>query len=137
MTGARWPQRNPYRPGTTSYARVRVAGLKRRAALAAATAGRAKTPITRRRARQRASAAHRALREIEQRAEFRSRLNERERSDFDRLSIWQQEQMLQWAGAFPDHVPADIPDPFAGPKRSVSWRLYYSTRAGIRLRALA
>jgi hypothetical protein len=130
-------QRNPYRPGTASHARVRAARLKSRATLAAANAARAKSPETRRRARQRASAAHRALRKIEQRAEFRSRLNERERSDFDRLSILQQEQMLQLAGAFPDHVPADIPDPFTGPRRSLSWRLYYSTRAGIRLHAVA
>jgi hypothetical protein len=128
-------QRNPYRPGTASHARLRAAGLKSRAELAAATAGRAKTPKTRRRARQRASAAHRELRKIEQRAEFRSRLNERERRDFDRLSIFQQEQMLQVARVFPDYVPADIPDPFTGSQRSASWRLYYATRAGIRLRA--
>jgi hypothetical protein len=135
MTGARSPRRNPYRPGTTSHARVRAAGLKSRAALAAATAARAKTPEIRRRAQNQASAAQRAIRAIERRTEFRSQLNENDLRSFDRLSIAQQERMLQVARVFPDYVPADIPDPFTGSQRSASWRLYYATRAGIRLRA--
>jgi hypothetical protein len=129
-------QRNPYRPGTASYARVRAAGLKSRAALAAATAARAKTPETRRRAQQQRSAAQKALRAIERRAEFRSQPNEKDRSTFDRLSIAQQEQISRVTRRFPDRVPSDFPDPFPGPNRSSSWRLYYSTRAGIRLQAL-
>lgn len=44
---ARAPRRNPYRPGTPSYARFRGAALRRRTALARATAGRAITPQTR------------------------------------------------------------------------------------------
>jgi hypothetical protein len=130
-------QRNPYRPGTTSYAGVRAGRLKSRAALAAAAAARAKTPEMRRRARKQTSAAHRALRAIERRTGFRSQLNENDLRSFDRMSIAQQERMLQVTRIFPEHVPPDIPDPFIGSQRSSSWRLYYSTRAGIRLRALA
>jgi hypothetical protein len=128
-------QRNPYRPGTASYARVRKAALKRRATLAEATAARAKTPETRRRARKQGSAAQRGLRAIEQRTEFRSQLNQNDLNSFDRLSIAQQQRMLEIARVFPDYVPADIPDPFTGSQRGASWRLYYSSRAGIRLRA--
>ena len=130
-------RRNPYRPGTASYARFREAVLRRRAALARTTAAHARTPETRRRAQQRASATQRGLRAVRRRTEFRSRLSERERAVFDRLSITQQEQILRVTRAFPDRVPPDFPDPFAGPQRSPSWRLYYSTRAGIRLRSLA
>jgi hypothetical protein len=60
-------QRNPYRPGTANYARLRVANLKKQTALARVNAARAKTPETRRRAKRRASAAQRALRAIERR----------------------------------------------------------------------
>lgn len=130
-------RRNPYRPGTASYARRREADLRRRVALARAAADRAKTSEARRRAKQRVSAAQRALRAIETREEFRSKLNERDRAAFDSWSITQQEQFLKVTQAFPDRVPADIPDPFAGPQRSPSWRLYYSTRAGMRPRAAA
>jgi hypothetical protein len=130
-------RRNPFRPGTAKYARDRAAQLKRQVNLARATASRAKTPEMRRRARKQTSAAKRALRAIERRTEFRSQLNENDRGTFDRLSIRQQEQILEVAQTFPERVPADIPDPFAGSRRSSSWRLYYSTRAGIRLRALA
>jgi hypothetical protein len=137
MASARSSRRNPYRPGTASYARRREADLRRRAALARATAGRAKTLDARRRAKQRASAVRRALRAIEAREDFRSNLNERDRRTFDSWSIAKQEQFLRVTQAFPDRVPADIPDPFAGPQRSPSWRLYYSTRAGMRPRATA
>jgi hypothetical protein len=130
-------RRNPYRPGTASYARLRQGVLKQRTALARVNAARAKTPETRRRAKQQASAAQRALRVIETREDFRSKLNGRDRATFDRLSITQQGQFLSVTQAFPDRVPADIPDPFAGPQRSPSWRLYYSTRAGMRPRAAA
>ncbi len=130
-------RRNPYRPGTASYARFRGAALKRKAALAAANADRAKTPETRRRARQRVSAVRRALRAIEKREGFRSKLSEHDRRTFKSLSIMQQEQFLRVTEAYPDRVPADVPDPFPGPQRSPSWRLYYSTRAGMRPRAAA
>jgi hypothetical protein len=136
MNSARSPRRNPYRPGTASYARVREAALKRRAARGRTAAARAKTPEMRRRARKQTSAAQRGLRAIERRMEFRSQLSGNDLNSFDRLSIAQQERVLEVVQVFPDSVPADIPDPFIGPIRSSSWRLYYSTRAGIRLRAL-
>ena len=127
--------RNPYRAGTASYARFRKAALKRKSALAQATAARAKTPETGRRAKQRASAAQRALRAIETREEFRSKLNEPERLAFSQMPITQQERLLKIQREFPESVPKDLPDPFEGPQRNVLWRLSYSTRAGIRLRA--
>jgi hypothetical protein len=130
-------RRNPYRPGTVSYARRREATLKQRAALAQANAVRAKKPETRRRARRRVSAVRRALRAIEEREEFRSKLNEHDRQTFGSCSIAKQVQLLRVTEAYPNRVPADVPDPFVGPQRSVSWRLYYSTRAGMRPRAAA
>ena len=129
--------RNPYRPGTAPYAQLRAATLKRRAALAGATAARAKTPETRRRAKQRASAAQRALRAINTRQEFRSRLHEPERTAFDGLSLTGQDRLLRVSQDFPEGIPSELPDPFAGTKRSETWRLYYATRAGIRQRAVA
>jgi hypothetical protein len=130
-------RRNPYRPGTASYARLREATLKRRVALAQAMAARAKTPETRLRAKRRASSAQRALQAIEKRDEFRTKLNESDRGKFDHLSITQQERLMQVLREFPDRVPKDIPDPFVGPQREALWRLSYSTRAGIRLRRSA
>src|SRR5580698_8998943 len=105
MASTRSPPRNPYRPGTASYVRFREATLKRRAALARANAARAKTPETHRRAKQRASSAQRALRVIETREEFRSRLGERERGLFDRLSIAQQDRLMQVSREYRDSVP--------------------------------
>jgi hypothetical protein len=130
-------RRNPYRPGSAQYARRRTATLRRRAALARANADRAKTPETRRRSKQRASAAQRALRAIERREDYRSKLNEHDRSIFDRLSIADQNLTLEMARVYPDGIPRDLPDPFYGPHRETLWRLSYSTRAGIRLRAVA
>lgn len=130
-------RRNPFRPGTASYARFRETDLKQRAALAQANAARAKTPEARRRSKQKASAARRALRAVERRNEFRSELNELDRQTFDRQSIAQQDQLLQVTEAYPYRVPPDVPDPFEGQQRNPSWRLYYSTRAGMRPRAVA
>jgi hypothetical protein len=130
-------RRNPYRPGTPAYAWLREADLKRRAALARATAARAKTPETRRRAKQRLSTAQRALRAIERRDEFRSKLNERDRDTYDHLTIREQELFVAVTRKYPDRVPKDVPDPFVGPRREALWRLSYSTRTGIRLRATA
>ena len=130
-------RRNPYRPGTASYARFRKATLKRRSALAQATAARSKTPETGRRAKRRASAAQRSLRAIETREEFRSKLDESDRTAFGQLAITQQERLLKIEREYPESVPQDLPDPFVGPQRNVLWRLSYSTRAGIRLRATA
>jgi hypothetical protein len=127
--------RNPYRPGTVSYARFREATLKRRAALANANSTRAKTPETRRWAKQRASAAQRELRAIERRSEFRSKLSGRDRRVFDRLSIMRQEQFMAVMREYPDSVPMDLPDPFVGPQREPLWRLSYSTRTGIKMSA--
>jgi hypothetical protein len=130
-------QRNPYRPGTASHAQVREAMLKRRATLARANAVRAVTPEARRRMKQRASAAQRALRAIETRQEFRSRLREPERTVFNGLSLSSQDRLLRVSQDFPEGIPSELPDPFAGAKRSETWRLYYATRAGMRQRALA
>jgi hypothetical protein len=127
--------RNPYRSGTASYARFRKAALKRKSALAQATAARSKRPETRRRAKQRTAAARRALRAIETREEFRSKLNESDRVSFSQMPITQQERLLKILREFPEGVPKDLPDPFEGPQRNVLWPLSYSTRAGIRLRA--
>jgi hypothetical protein len=115
---------------------VREATLKRRANLARANAARATTPETRRRLKQRASAAQRALRAIETRQEYRSHLREPERTAFNGLSLVGQDRLLRVSQDFPQGVPSDMPDPFTGPKRSETWRLYYATRAGIRQRAL-
>ena len=129
--------RNPYRSGTASYARFRKAALKRESALAQATAVRAKTPETGQRARQRAAAAQRALRAIETREEFRSKLSEPDRVSFSQMPITRQERLMKIQREYPESVPKDLPDPFVGPHRSVLWRLSYSTRAGIRLKASA
>ena len=128
-------RRNPYRPGTASYARLRKATLKRRAALARATAARTKSSEGRARAKRRVRAAQRAIQEIETREDFRSELNDRERESFDYLPIKEQRRLLEVNRVYPDSVPKDLPDPFVGPKREALWRLSYSTRAGIRLRA--
>jgi hypothetical protein len=111
--------------------------LKRKANLARANAARAATPETRRRMKQRVSAAQRALRAIETRQEYRSHLREPERTAFNGLSLSSQDRLLHVSQDFPEGVPSDVPDPFAGPKRNDTWRLYYATRAGIRQRALA
>jgi hypothetical protein len=130
-------RRNPYRPGTAPHARLRTATLKRRVALAQATAARAKTPEARRRANQRASAARRALRAIDRREEFRAKLNEHDRSIFDHLPITRQELFIRAEQEYPGIIPKDAPDPYVGPQREALWRLSYSTRAGIRLRRSA
>ena len=130
-------RRNPYRPGTESYARWRQAGLARRAALAQATAARAKKPEARRRAKRRASAAKRGLREISARQDYRSGLNERDRDAFNHLSIEQQNQLMRVLLGYSEAVPLDLPDPFVGRRRNELWRLYYATRAGIRQRQAA
>jgi hypothetical protein len=129
--------RNPYRSGSASYARFRKATLKRKAAFAQANAARAKAPETRRRAKQRATAAQRALRAIETQEEFRSKLNEHDRVTFGRMPITRQERLIKIQREYPESAPKDLPDPFVGPQRNVLWRLNYSTRAGIRLRAPA
>src|SRR5205807_1456984 len=112
---------------------LREAELKRRVALARATAVRAKTPETRKSAKRRASAAQRALRPIEARANFQSTLNERDQRSFNRLPISRQDRLMQVMREYPGSVPRDLPDPFIGPQRETLWRLSYSTRAGIRL----
>jgi hypothetical protein len=126
--------RNPYRSGTASYARFRKAALRRKSALTQATAARSKKPETSRRAKQRASAAQRALQAIETREEFRSKLSEPDRVSFSQMPITRQERLMKIQREYPERVPQDLPDPFVGPQRSVLWRLSYSTRAGIRLR---
>jgi len=127
------PRRNPYRPGTESYARLREATLNRRAALAQATAARTNSPTARARALRRARNARLAVGEIERREEYRSKLNEADRGKFDRLSIADQKRLLAVNREYPDSVPKDLPDPFVGPSREILWNVSYSTRAGIRL----
>ena len=134
MTSARSPRRNPYHPGTASYARKRAADLKQQLTLARLRASRAKSKEARKRARRRISDAQRALRDIEAREEYRAKLNEADRISFGRLSITLQRRLLEVTRTYPDSVPKDLPDPFVGPKREALWRLNYSTRAGIRLR---
>jgi hypothetical protein len=129
--------RNPYRPGSARYALFREAALKRRAALAGANVARAKTPGARRRTKRRATATQRALRALEAREEFRSKLNEPDRSAFNRMPITRQERVIKITREYPESIPKDLPDPFVGPQRSESWRLIYATRAGIRQRATA
>jgi hypothetical protein len=135
MASARSSRRNPYRPGTAPYAVLYQAELKRRVALAQALAARTSSPETRRRAKRRASAARRTIREIETREDYRSKLNDIDRAKFDRLSITRQRLLLEVDREYPDSVPRDLPDPFVGAQRELLWRLSYSTRAGIRLRA--
>ena len=132
-------RRNPYRPGTLSYERQRRAELNRRRALADARAGRAKKAETRQRAQRQAANARRGLRQIETRAEFRDRLSERDRAVFNTLPIKEQDRFRAAVQRFPEHVPPSDPDPFEGRPsyRGSLWRLYYSTRAGIRRRAAA
>jgi hypothetical protein len=127
-------RRNPYRPGTPSYAQLHAGALKRKAALGRLNAAGAKTPETRRRARQRASAALRALLAIEVREDYRSKLNAQDRATFDRLTIRQQQQLMAVQREYPGSVPKDLPDSFVGPKREELWQLSYSTRSGIRPR---
>jgi hypothetical protein len=130
-------RRIPYRPGTPAYERARAAQLRQRAALSRATAGRAKTPEARRRASRQAAAAERGLREIAARKEYRFRLRDRDRDNFSTLPITRQDQLLRMLRDHPDSIPRDLPDPFAGPNRNLIWRLYYSTRAGVRQRGTA
>ncbi len=135
----RRPRRNPYRPGTPSYERQHRAELSRRRALAEARAARAKNPEARRRAQRRAAAARRGIRAIETREEFRVALSDRDRSLFNALSINEQDRFRAAVQRYPDYVPPSAPDPFAEWPfyRGSLWRLYYSTRAGIRRRAAA
>jgi hypothetical protein len=137
MASARSRRRNPYRPGSASYAQFREGILRQRAALARFNATRAKAAESRRRATQRASAARRQILGIETREEFRSKLSEQDRAKFSRLPITRQDQLITLNREYPGSVPKDLPDPFFGPQREPAWRLYYSTRAGIRQRPLA
>lgn len=128
-------RRNPYRPGTTSYQRQRRAELNRLRALAQARASHAKRPE----ARRQAAAARRSIRQIETRAEFRAAFSDRDRSVFDALSIKEQDRFRAAVQRYPDYVPPSAPDPFAERPfyRGSLWRLYYSTRSGIRRKAPA
>jgi hypothetical protein len=139
MANARSPRRNPYRPGSASYERLRRAELNRRRALAEARASRATQPETKQRAQRQASAARRGMRQIETRAAFRNQLSERDRAVFNTLPIKEQDRFRAAVERYPEHVPPSDPDPFEGRSsyRGSLWPLYYSTRAGIRRRAAA
>jgi hypothetical protein len=132
-------RRNPYRPGTRSYAAFRQSELNRRRALAEATAARAKNSGARLQAQLRAASARRGIRAIETRRVFRELLSDRDRSVFDALPINEQDRFRAAVQRFPEHVPPSDPDPFGGRPsyRGSLWRLYYSTRGGIRRRAAA
>jgi hypothetical protein len=62
------------------------------------------------------------------------RLGEYNIANLNSLPINDQEKFLNTIQKYPDGIPKDIPDPFEGVSRGVSWRLYYSTRGGIRYR---
>src|ERR1700691_4276080 len=115
--------RNPYRSGTASYARFRKGELRRKSALAQATAARAKTPEKGRSAKPRSTAAQRALLAIETREEFRSKLSEPDRVSFSQMPITRQERLMKIQREYPESVPKDLPDPFDGPHRNTLWRL--------------
>jgi hypothetical protein len=136
MASARSPRRNPYRPGTPSYERLRRAELNRRLALAKSTADRAIDPEKRHKSLRRAATARRGLGQIEARAEFRSKLGPSGRAIFDRLPLKEQDRELHVRREYPDGIPRDAPDPFAGQHRDPLWRTYYSSgsRAGEHLR---
>ena len=74
---------------------------------------RSRSPDTRRRAKQRASATRRELRALETREEYRSKLNEQDRAAFGKMSIARQERLLKIKREYPDSVPKDLPDPFS------------------------
>jgi hypothetical protein len=118
----------PWRIEHPEYARIVKGGTR---------TARTKSPRARGRAKRRVRAALREIRENETREEFRSKLNDLDRSSFDRLSIKQQRRLLEVTRVYPDSIPQDLPDPFVGPNREILWRLSYSTRAGIRLRGRA
>jgi hypothetical protein len=124
------------RPGSTSYDDKKEGWLHQRQALAEATAKRSNKPEVIRRAKRRAAAAQRELRRIKARREYREQLSERDRSEFNRDSIKEQDQLRRTLQQYPDGVPPDIPDPFAGRHRNSIWRQYYSSRgrAGTPLR---
>src|SRR5437868_2066044 len=114
MASARSPRRYSHRPGSDFHAQERRSDLKRRLALAEATAARTKDPEKRHRAQKRAATARRGLRQIETRAEFRAQLNDRDRAEFSALSITQQDRFRAAVQRFPEHVPPSDPDPFEG-----------------------
>jgi hypothetical protein len=129
-------RRNPYRPGTVSYAHARETDLRRRLALGRVNAARAKTPETRRRAKRVVSAAQQALRALEEREEYRSHLIEQEREIFGQLPIREQQREVAARHKYPDGIPSEVPDPFVGRNRERMWSLFYATRAGFRHRTL-
>jgi hypothetical protein len=127
-------RRNPYKPGTRSHAEFREKYLRRRERLARANASRAKSLRSRKSLLRKASAARYEIRKIEKMQEFRSHLNERDRRAFDKLPLKEQREFKKISTDFPETVPQSITDPFGGsPSRQALWRLYYATRAGIRL----
>ena len=136
MASGRSPRRNPYRPGTPSYAGLRRAELNRRRALAKSTAARTTNPQKRHKLQRRAVTAQRDLRQIDERAAFRSTLSPSGRAIFDRLPLKEQNRELHVRREYPGGVPRDVPDPMAGPHRNALWRTYYSSgsRAGEHLR---
>lgn len=125
-------RRNPYRPGTASYARAREAELQQRLALSRVNTARAKTPETRRRAKRAISTTQQALRASEEREEYRARLPEQKRTDFGRLTIREQQRLVVAGEKYPDGIPPDAPDPFHGSKREPMWGLFYAARTGFR-----
>jgi hypothetical protein len=75
------------------------------------------------------------LRKIETRVEFRDQLSERDRIEFNTWSLTEQDRFRAVVRQYPEYVPQEEADPFAGRHRNPQWRLYYATRAGIRRRA--
>lgn len=131
--------RYSHRPGTVSYEHERRSDLNQRLPLAEQRASHATRPDTKQRAQKQAADIRGELRKIEKRAEFRGQLSERDRAEFNALSIKEQDRFRAVVQRYPEHVPPSDPDPFEGrpSSRGSLWRLYYSTRAGIRRRAAA
>jgi hypothetical protein len=129
-------RRNPYRAGSVAYAQARAAKLRQQIALDRANLSRAKTTDTRRRLRRRLQGAHRTLREIDEREEYRANLSGLELASFNAMPIGEQRRQLAVERLYPKGVPSSDPDPFIGPRRDEMWRNYYATREGHRIRAL-
>jgi hypothetical protein len=109
MANARSRRRNPYRPGTPSYAQFQESVLRKRHALSTANVARAKKPEKRRRLKQQAAAENRALHKIETREEYRAKLTGAERSNFARLPIKVQDRLIKVERAYPHSVPPGYP----------------------------
>ena len=128
---------SPYKPGTESYKEQRRVLLNRRRVLAEERIKRTTRPEVKRRAQRQVTEARRELRQIEEREAFRTTRTPYQRTVLDQVSLSGQDRVRRALRQYPDGIPPNIPDPFAGRDRGLLWRLYYSSRgrAGEALRA--